>query len=327
MDYITVLQQLNACHGPSGDEKEVGELIKSLAESYADECYFDTLGNLVVHKKGKGDKLMLASHMDSIGLIVSYIEDDGYLRVGKIGGVNALDALYRTVRFRNGTMGVVSVGDQTKKEVITVQDLFIDIGVKTKQEAEELVQVGDTVVFSQPAFAMNDSLVSSYLDNRISCLILLEVLKNISSHEKDLYFVFTTQEEVGLRGAKTASFHIQPDYGIAVDVTQTVEKDEKHAVSTVMGNGVAIKVMDQSVICHPNVVAQLEELAKRNEISYQKEVSIVGGTDAGSIHKSGAGVQTGGVSIPCRYIHSCVEMVNKNDVEACIDLLMAYAQS
>lgn len=326
MEYEMLLQQLNACHGPSGDEKEIGELIRKLAEPYATECYFDVLGNLIVHKKGNGEKLMFAGHMDSIGLIVTFIEEDGYLKVGKIGGVNPQAALYRPIRFKNGTMGVVSVGEKIKKEDITIDNLYIDIGVATRKEAEELVQVGDTAVFSQPAFAMNDALVSSYMDNRISCLVMLEVLKRVASHDKDLYFVFTTQEEVGLRGAKTSSYQIKPDIGIAVDVTQTAEKDDKRPVATVLGNGAAIKVMDQSVICHPTIVETLEELAKKHNITHQREVSVIGGTDAGVIHKSGDGVLTGGVSVPCRYIHSCVEMVNRHDVEACIQLLTAFAE-
>jgi endoglucanase len=168
--------------------------------------------------------------------------------------------------------------------------------------------------------------ISPYLDNRISCLVLLMAMEKLGTVENDLYFVFTAQEEVGIRGAKTAAWAIDPDYGIAVDVTAADdEPGSKHLVSSVLGGGAAVKVMDSSVICHPQMVDKLMSLAEEKGIKAQRDVIRAGGTDAGAIHLSRAGVYTGGISIPCRYIHTPTEMVDKGDVKACADLVAAFA--
>jgi len=210
---------------------------------------------------------------------------------------------------------------------MTLQDLYLDIGAKTKEEAEKMVQIGDTAVSYMPAFSMGRQLVSPYMDNRISCIILLEVLQQIKSHTNDLYFVFTVQEELGMRGAKTAAFRIDPAYGIAVDVTPADALDSKHTSSSVLGKGAAIKVMDNSVICHPQVVEQLTQLAETQGIVCQRDIISSGGTDAGTIHLSRMGVLTGGISVPCRYVHSPVESVDVGDVQACAKLLRAFAEA
>lgn len=326
MDYLSLLQRLNACHGPSGDEREIANFLKELAQPYADECTFDTMGNLIVHKKGDGPKVLFAAHMDSVGLIVTHIEKNGYLRMGKIGGIHLNSILHTPFRFKNGVTAVVALSEKVKEKDMTLQDLYLDIGAKTQEEAESMVQVGDTAVAYMPAFAMGNRLVSPYMDNRISCIILLEALRQLQTHTNDLYFVFTVQEELGMRGAKTAAYRIDPDYGIAVDVTIGDALDSKHMGSSVLGGGAAIKVMDQSVICHPQVVEKLASLAENNEITQQRDVLSSGGTDAGSIHLSRMGVLTGGISIPCRYIHSPIETVDIGDVEACTKLLLAFAQ-
>ena len=171
-------------------------------------------------------------------------------------------------------------------------------------------------------------MISPYIDNRISCLVLLMAMEKLGKVENDLYFVFTSQEEVGLRGAKTAAWGIDPDYGIAVDVTPADdEPGSKHLVSSVFGGGAAVKVMDGSVICHPQVVERLMKLADEKGINAQRDVIRAGGTDAGAIHMTRSGVYTGGISIPCRYVHTPTEMVDKSDVKACADLVAAFAET
>jgi endoglucanase len=328
MDFLKLLQTLNACHGPSGDERGVAETIGALAAPYAHEHWVDPMGNLIVHRRGQGPKVLFAAHMDSIGLIVTHIEEEGFLRFGKVGGLDLTALLHTPVRFANGVRGLVGADQDTEREKLEVQDLFIDIGAKSRQEAERLIHLGDTAVFDAPTFAAGERIVSPYLDNRISCAVLLEVLERLEDSPNDLYFVFTAQEEVGARGAKTAAYAVEPDYALAVDVTVSDDvPGAKHNGSSVLGKGAAIKVMDGSVICHPKMVEQLTALAGEQGIPFQSDVIRSGGTDAGPIHVSRAGVYTGGVSIPCRYIHTPTEMVERADVEACVRLAAAFAQT
>ena len=326
MDILATLQALNTYHGPAGDERAVAEAICAMAAPYSDEQWFDPMGNLIVHKKGNGPKIMFAAHMDSIGMIVTHIEDNGFLRIGKVGGLDLSALLYIPVRFANGTRGCVGMDESADIKKLAIEDLFIDIGAHSREEAEKKVRIGDTAVFDAPTFAAGDRLISPYMDNRISCVVQLGALEMLQNTDNDLYFVFTTQEEVGLRGAKTAAYSIDPDYAVAIDVT--VSDDEpgaKHNGSSVLGKGAAIKVMDGSVICHPQMVTKLTELACANGIIHQADVIRAGGTDAGAIHVSRTGVYTGGISIPCRYIHTPTEMVQISDVEACIRLTAAFA--
>jgi endoglucanase len=328
MDILTLLQTLTACHGPSGDEGGVAETIAALAAPHAHEHWVDPMGNLIVHRRGQGPKVLFAAHMDSIGMIVTHMEEEGFLRFGKVGGLDLTALLHTPVRFAGGIRGLVGADQDADKKKLGIEDLFIDIGAKSRQEAESLVHIGDTAVFDAPTFAAGERIVSPYLDNRISCAVLLQVLECLGDSPNDLYFVFTAQEEVGTRGAKTAAYAIDPDYALAVDVTLADDvPGAKHNGSSVLGKGAAVKVMDGSVICHPQMVKQLTDLAGKQGIPFQSDVIRAGGTDAGPIHVSRAGVLTGGISIPCRYIHTPTEMVERADVEACVRLAAAFAQT
>lgn len=328
MDICKTMQALNAAFGPSGDESGVACVIADLARPYVDEITTDVLGNLICHKKGNGPKVMFAAHMDSLGLIVTHIEKEGFLRVGAVGGIRAAEILYTSVRFRNGVRGVVAVNEDADRTKLKVDDLYLDIGVTSQEEAKALVNVGDVAVYDTAVFQAGGCLVSPYQDNRISCVVLLSALEQLGESGNDLYFVFTTQEEVGLRGARTAAYGIEPDYGIAVDVTGVSDlPGSKHGSSSVLGGGASIKVKDSSVIAHPQMVALLEQLAEEKGIQVQRDVLLVGGTDAGAIHQTRAGVYTGGISVPCRYIHTPVECVRISDVEACAKLVCAFAET
>lgn len=329
MDILKTLQIINACHGPSGDEGQVADAIEEIAKPYADEIARDVMGNLIVHKKGSGPRIMFAAHMDSIGFVVTHIDDKGFLRVGRLGGLGVYSCFHIPVRFKTGVKGVVSSSAEDSKKM-TLNDLYIDIGATSREEAEKSVQLGDTAVFDLPAFQMGNRISSPYLDNRISCVVLLLALAQLKEAKNDLYFVFTTQEELGLRGAKPTAFGIDPQYGIAVDVTGTddeLESEPEHSASSLLGHGAAIKIMDSSVICHPQVVRTLEDLAQANGINAQRDILRYGGTDAGAMHISRSGVYTGGISVPCRYIHSPVETADLQDVEECGKLVAAFAQA
>ena len=328
MEFLEIMQKLNACHGPSGDEGQVAAAIREMAQPYVDEITTDVLGNLICHKKGSGPKVMFAAHMDSIGFIITHIDDNGYLRFGQVGGLSAHDLPGTPVRFRNGTRGVVAGQGKGEPKDWKLDHLYIDIGAKDRAEASTMVQVGDMSVFDTVPFVSGGKLFSPYLDDRIACAILLSALERIKRSDNDLYFVFTVQEEVGLRGARTAAYGIDPDYGIAVDVTDSDDiPDAPHECSSAAGKGAAIKVMDNSVICHPAVVKTLEELAVASNIPYQLDILRFGGTDAGAIHQSRAGVYTGGISAATRYVHTPLEVADLEDIEACAALAAAFAQA
>ena len=328
MEILNLLKQLNKTHGPSGDEGSIREKIAELAWPHADEVTADTLGNLIVHKKGEGPRVMFAAHVDSIGFIVTHIEKEGFLRVGKLGGVAPKEAAYTPVRFKNGVQGVFVPEEKADFSKLKLDECFLDIGAKDEAEARKLVQVGDTCVYDVPLWSQRNRVTSPYLDDRIACVVLLSALEQIKEPACDLYMVFTVQEEVGLRGAKTAAWWVEPDIGIAVDVTDVDDTpgSEKYG-TTQLGKGAAIKVMDSSVICHPEIVAKLEGLAAKENIPTQRDIMRAGGTDAGAIHTTRLGVRTGGISIPCRYIHTPAETADLEDAVACVKLITAFVQA
>ena len=327
MELFERIQKLNAAHGPSGDEGGIRAVIEAMAAPYADEVRADTMGNLIVHKAGQGPKVMFAAHMDSIGFIVTHIEEEGFLRVGKLGGISPKEAVYTPVRFQNGVRGCFVPEEKADFGKLKLDECYLDIGARNEAEAKKLVRVGDTAVYDTPIFQSGENITSPYLDNRVSCAILLGALERIPNSPNDLYFVFTVQEEVGLRGSKTAAWAIQPDYAVAVDVTDVDDTPGSEKSGTVqLGKGAAIKVMDSSVICHPAMVRLLDETAREADIPTQRDILRAGGTDAGAIHITGAGVLTGGISLPCRYVHTPVETASLEDCEACIRLAAAFAR-
>lgn len=321
MNITEILENLTQLNSPSGNETEVRECIISMVKPYCDELYTDAMGNLIVHKKGKGTKIMLAAHMDEIGVIATDVDDKGFIRFASVGGLNTRCLVNMRVQFGNGTVGVIGAQEEEFKDNPETDKLYIDIGAGNKDEALKYIKIGDSAAFLGDMISRGDTIVSKALDNRAGCAVLIDVLHNIESSGNDLYFVFTVQEEVGLRGAKTAAFSIEPDIAIAVDVTDTGDTPAAPNMAVSLGKGTAVKVMDRSVICDADVRIKMIETAKKNNIPYQLEIMTDGGTDAGAIHLSRAGVKTGGVSIPLRYVHSPSEMANLNDIKASLKLL------
>lgn len=320
--------EVGGAFGPSGREEAVREAIAAIAGAYIDDITTDALGNLICRKKGSGKKVLFAAHMDSIGVVATYIDEKGFIRFSQVGGLFKGDLINITVRFANGTRGVISYEEKTPFKDLTLDNLFIDIGAKDRAQAETMVQVGDFAVFDAPRFEQNGVLCGPYLDNRIGCVTLLLAMEQLvdAQTDNDLYFVFTAQEEVGLRGAGAAAFAVEPDVAIAVDVTDTGDLPERKTPMAVdMGKGPAVKVMDRSVICTPAVCAALEQAAKDCGIATQREILQFGGTDTSALQKARAGVQAGAVSIPTRYIHSPSEMCAVGDVEDAAKLLARFA--
>lgn len=328
MELVELLEQLNAAFGPSGQEDGIADMIESLAGPYVDEISRDTLGNLICRKKGGGPRVMFAAHMDSVGLVVTHIEENGLLRVGKLGGVRPASILHAPVRFRNGVRGTVACNADAQPATLKLDDLYIDTGASTAEEARAKADVGDPAVYDTPVRDLGDKILSPYLDDRIGCAVLLLAMERLGGTDNDLYFVFTAQEELGTRGAVTAAYTIAPDYALAVDVMLADDQPGAAHISSVrQGAGAGIKVMDHSMISHPAVVERLKALAAERGIPFQMDVSSRGGTDAGAIHKSRGGVRSGGLSIPCRYIHTPLELAAKKDALACAELLAAFAEA
>ena len=318
--------EVGGAFGPSGREEAVREAIAAIAGAYIDDITTDALGNLICRKKGSGKKVLFAAHMDSIGVVATYIDEKGFIRFSQVGGLFKGDLINITVRFANGTRGVISYEEKTPFKDLTLDNLFIDIGAKDRPDAEKQVQVGDFAVFEAPRFEQNGVLCGPYLDNRIGCVTLLRAMEQVGETDNDLYFVFTAQEEVGLRGAGAAAFAVQPDVAIAVDVTDTGDLPERKTPMAVdMGKGPAVKVMDRSVICTPAVCAALEQAAADCGVATQREILQFGGTDTAALQKTRAGVQAGAVSIPTRYIHSPSEMCAVSDVEDAAKMLARFA--
>lgn len=325
MEFNHLIETLCRAHGPSGDEEEVRTAIAGLARPFADEISTDFLGNLIVRKRGSGPKILFAAHMDSIGLIVTHIEEKGFLRCGRLGGISPDEAAFTPIRFKNGVRGAFVKEEKAEFEKLKLDECFIDIGAGSREEAEALVQVGDTAVYDGPTYISNRKVISPYLDNRISCAVLLLALEKLERCSCDLYFVFTVQEEVGARGVRTAAYGIDPDWGIVVDVTDPDDTPGTKKYGNVqLGKGAAVKLMDRSIICHPEAVRELEQAAHAAGVAFQREIMRDGGTDAGAIHTTRMGVRTGGISIPCRYVHTPVETVDVADVEACVALLLEF---
>ncbi|MCD8180912.1 MAG: M42 family metallopeptidase [Firmicutes bacterium] len=325
MDTLKILKDMTQINSASGNETAIREYIKTEAEKYCDEVYVDAMGNLTAHKKGGGKKIMFAAHMDEIGIIVTDTDDKGFIRFSAVGGLNIPNLVNLRVRFSNGIEGVIGAEEDKFKGKPALSNLYIDIGAADKKAAQKQISVGDTAVFVGGFVKRGDNIISKALDNRAGCAVILKALSEIKESPNDLYFVFTVQEEVGFRGARTAAFDIEPEIAVAVDVTDTGDTPSAPTMAVEMGKGAAVKVMDRSIMCDSLVRSVMIETAKREGIPYQLEIMTDGGTDAGAIHLTRAGVKTGGISIPTRYIHSPSEMANINDIENCVALVRGLA--
>jgi tetrahedral aminopeptidase len=323
-----LIQKLVETAAPSGFEAKIRKVIREEIEPFSDEIRIDSLGNLIAVKGNAhpdSKKIMLAAHMDEIGLMATHIDDAGYTRFLPIGGVSPLTCLGGRVKFLNGTTGVIGVERLDPGKAPSMNQLFIDTGCSSREDCQ--VKVGDVAVFERPFSSLGTRLVAKAMDDRISVAILIETLRQLSKTNRELphqvYFVFSVQEEVGTRGATTAAFGLEPDLGLAVDVTATGDTPKGLKMDVSLGGGPAIKVRDQGNLSDPRVVGWMVRTAEQARLPYQMEVLERGGTDARAIQLSRAGVPAGCLSIPCRYIHSPSEMVDSRDVENALRLLVA----
>ncbi len=324
----SLIKKLVEAAGPSGGEHQVRNLVREEIEPYADALKVDNLGNLIARKGQRGDgglKIMLAAHMDEIGLIVTHIDEKGFARFAPVGFLRPLTILGARLRFMNGAQGVIGMERTTdSNEVPPFSKAFIDLGASNRQECP--VQVGDMAVFERPFLDLGGRIVGKALDDRIGVALLIEVLRQMSRRNAasphEIYFVFSAQEEVGARGATVAAFGIEPDLGLAVDLTASSGTPKGLKMAVELGKGPAIKVRDQMMLADPRVVDWMVSTANHAGIPYQIEILELGSTDGRVIQLSRSGVHVGGVSIPARYLHTSSEMIDFHDYEQAIQLVM-----
>ena len=320
-----LIKQLTEAYGPSGYEQAVRQIIETQVKEYADSLTVDPMGNLHVVKKGsdEGLTIMLAAHMDEIGLMVSHIDDKGFARLTTLGGVRPETMVGNRAVFTNGALGVINVENWLLHErVDSHSKLYLDFGVGKKEDVP--VRVGDVAGFQRPFVDLGDTLVAKSLDDRIGCAILIETLRQLEQTSHEVHFVFTVQEEVGggPRGATTAAYKVEPDVALAVDVTDSGDVPGRKHFEVKMGDGPAIKVMDRGMLAHPGLKRWLVEIAEQHNIPHQLEILRFGTTDAKAMQLARGGSAAGALSIPCRHVHTPSEMVSYQDVQNAVKLLV-----
>ncbi len=321
---LDLLKKLCLIDGISGDENAVRDFI---INEIKDCCQYkvDNLGNIICFKKGEKTpdrKIMLDAHTDEVGLIISNITESGYLKFKTVGGIDTSAMLLRKVLINGKTNGVIGgkpfhlLDSDSRKKLPQKDSLYIDIGASNREEAEKLVSIGDSAVIVSDFEILGECVKSKALDDRIGCLVLIKLLKEYTKY--DFYATFTAQEEVGLRGAKTAAFAIKPDFAIALDSTTAADiagTPEENKVCT-QSKGVVVSFMDNATVYDKG----LYKAALNSGILCQPKTTVAGGNNAGSIHLSGEGVRTLALSAPCRYIHTANSIVNIKDIESMLAL-------
>lgn len=336
------MRQLSEAAGVSGEEDEVRRLVAAEARRYADRVETDVMGNLFAYRyaagggKGTGQErapvVMLAAHMDEVGLLIASIDADGSLRFRPVGGIDprvlAGKAVLIGPRRVPGVIGVRPIHLQKPEErgkAEPVESLAIDIGASSREQAEKAVKVGDRAVFPTPFTPLGAGrAMGKAFDDRVGCAVLLRVLQQ--AYPVTVAAAFTVQEEVGLRGAQVAAYRVEPDLALVLEGTTCADipGTEPHAEATRLGEGPALSVMDMTSIASPRLVRELAAVAEREGIKYQWRRTAAGGNDAGAIHVSRMGVPSATVSVPCRYIHSPAAIVDLSDVEAAARLVSAF---
>ena len=325
------LCDLCVLNGISGDEEKIRSYIISRISGKC-EYKVDNLGNIIAFKKGRNtpkNKVLLSAHMDEVGLIVKYINDDGSLKVESVGGVDPRVVFGRQVTVgKNNTIGVVggvaihNLSKDERDKAVPFDKLTVDIGANNRSEAEKIVSLGDSVCFKSDYIEFGEGFVmSKAIDDRFGCAVLLELIE--SELEYDAYFTFVVQEEVGLRGATAASYTVDPDYAIVIEATTAADIPSADGEKSVCkcGSGPVVTFMDRSTIYNKELYNLALDTAKENNIPCQTKTMIAGGNDAGAIHISRGGVKTLAVSVPCRYIHSPSCMAKKDDMKNSLTLI------
>lgn len=320
----SLIKKLVETPGPSGFEYAIRDVIREEIADAVDNIRVDALGSLIATKGTKtkqGMRVMISAHIDEIGLMVTHVDQNGFVRFTNIGGINPLTCFGGRVLFMNGVRGVIGMDGVEWGKLPKLSDLFIDVGATSKEDCP--VNVGDVCGFDRPFLDLGKRLVAKAMDDRIAAAVAIETIKRLQTTPHEIHFVFSTQEEVGLRGATTAAYGVDPEVGFAIDVTRSGDTPRLSTkMATALGDGPAIKVRDSSFIADPRLVKWMIKAAEKAQLPYQLEVLEAGGTDGRAIQLTRSGVPAGCVSIACRYIHSPSEMVDSDDVENAVRLLV-----
>ncbi len=340
---MELLKRLSEATGVAGREDRVRELIEAELRGVVDVLETDAMGNLHAVKRAPKDgapRAMVAAHMDEIGFFVKFIDDKGFLRVHQVGGFDPRNLFARQVTVHASLSGEELVGvmnpagkpihistQEERSKVPQLSDFFVDLGLGV-DDVKAKVRVGDMVTLRQEFHDLGEVVTGKALDDRVGCWVAVQSLKRLQAPAFEVHAVFTTQEEVGLRGALTSAFKVEPHVGVALDTTLAVDTPgtHDHLRVTEMGKGVGIKVMDSASISTRWLVDEFVALAERRGIEFQMEVLPLGGTDAGAIQRSRVGVPSITLSTPSRYVHTVTEMVAKSDLEAEVSLLTAFLE-
>ncbi len=329
-----ILESLSNAFGPSGCEEQVRQVVLEAIEGHVDDYHVDYLGNIIAHQKGTANpdfKVMVAAHMDEVGLMITHADESGFLHFTKVGGIDDRVLPAKAVRIgKDRIPGVICIPPvhltkpEDRERVVPYNQLVIDIGVSSKTEAEKLVEKGDYAAFDIQFADLGGMVKGKAFDDRAGCAVLISLIEQ-GPYPFDFYPVFTTMEEIGLRGARVAAYSVAPDAAFVLEGTICDDSPKEYDVSptTEVGKGPAISVMDRSVIASRPLVRLLIETAEAEGIPYQFKQPIKGGTDGGAIHLARTGVPTVPVSVPCRYIHSPVTILSKDDFEHTVRLMAA----
>jgi endoglucanase len=337
---LDLLSELCRTPGGPGREERVRKVVMRELAPLTDKIDVDRMGNVIGRRKPRGVKasgktrsIMLSAHMDEISLIVTHIEANGFLRFATLGGFDpkTLSAQRVIVHGRKDVLGLIGskpihiMSDEERTKMPKTETFFIDLGLP-RAKVEKLVRIGDLATRERDFVEIGDSVSTKSLDDRVGVFVMIEAVRKAKRHGVEVLAVATTQEEVGIRGAQVAAHALQPDLGIALDVTlaNDLPGAQDHESVTQLGGGTAIKIMDSSVVCDHRIVDSLRDIAAKKRIPHQFEVLTKGGTDTAAIQRAGNPTPAGCISIPCRYVHSVIEMCHKRDVQASIDLLAAF---
>ena len=342
MSETRLLRDLSNAFGPPGNEKQVRELLKTELQPYADEVRVDKLGNVLFYHKGKESypRIMLSAHMDEVGVLVTFIENEGFLRFETLGGIPSNTLPGQRILFqteKTELMGIVGTkpphimtADEQNK-VIPVEDLFIDIGAESLDRAKEKgADIGMVGVFDVEFAELGEGYVrGKALDDRAGCAVLVEVFKALKDSPYNFVAVGSVQEELGMRGARTAAWQIDPDYGLALEGTfaADVPGTRPDRTSAKLKGGPVVTIMDRTVLADPTVLKTLINAGREKAIPFQFKKVPTGGTDAGAIHLTKAGVPSGTVAVPCRYIHGPAAIAHLDDVKNTVSLITEFIRS
>jgi len=346
---VGLLKRLCETPGVPGREERVRELIKTEVKGLFDEMSTDAMGNLICKRESRGKKakgnerptrVMMLSHMDEIGFYVKGIDDQGFVRCNAAGGFDTRNLFSRRVLIctddgdfkavmNPGGRPIHIASEEDKKKIPEVKEFLVDTGMSA-EKVKKSIKIGDYIVMDEPLIEIGDKIVSKALDNRVACWLGIESVRAIEEsgikHDCDIYVAFTVQEEVGLRGAHTASFGVEPDIGIGLDVTLScdmpgVPTDEQ---VTVQGKGFGLHIMDSSFISDHRLINDIEKIAQKNKIACQRTILARGGQDGAAAQQARSGARAVGIVVGTRYIHTVTEMVHRDDLAAARDILAAW---